>query len=104
MYENILQVERFPTAVYESNGVSVVKQGNDMVTARVNGELSFHGFTQPLSLAAQITNMGTMLRISGEFLLLQSDYGIKAMSFAGGTLRLRDEVKFNFSLVARKQD
>jgi hypothetical protein len=48
--------------------------------------------------------MGTMLRISGEFQLRQSDYGIKPFSFAGGALRLKDELKFKFELVARKQD
>jgi hypothetical protein len=48
--------------------------------------------------------MGTMLRISGEFPLRQSDYGIEPFSFAGGALRLKDELKFNFELVARKQE
>jgi hypothetical protein len=44
------------------------------------------------------------LRISGEFSLRQSDYGIKPVSFAGGALRLKDEVRFNFELVARRQE
>jgi hypothetical protein len=48
--------------------------------------------------------MGAMLRISGEFSLRQSDYGIKPVSFAGGALRLKDELKFNFELVARGQE
>jgi hypothetical protein len=44
------------------------------------------------------------MRVSGEFTLRQSDYGIKPVSFAGGALRLKDELKFSFELVARKQD
>ena len=66
--------------------------------------LSFHGVTQTQSLDARVTHMGTMLRISGEFSLRQSDYGIKPVSFAGGALRLKDELKFNFELVARKDE
>jgi hypothetical protein len=45
-----------------------------------------------------------MLRVSGEFSLRQSDYGIKPVSFAGGALRLKDELKFKFELVGRKQE
>jgi hypothetical protein len=41
-----------------------------------------------------------MLRISGEFPLRQSDYGIKPVSFAGGALRLKDELKLSFELMA----
>ena len=48
--------------------------------------------------------MGSMLRISGEFAMRQSDFGIKPVSFAGGALRLKDEVKFKFELVARRPE
>ncbi|GAC1673837.1 MAG: hypothetical protein PVS2B2_07480 [Candidatus Acidiferrum sp.] len=104
MYEDVLDVKRFPNVLYESKGITVQKLSNDLVQARVNGELSFHGVTQNHSFDARVTCMGTMLRISGEFLLRQSDYAIKPVSFAGGALRLKDEVKFNFELVARSQE
>ena len=42
--------------------------------------------------------------LSGDFSLRQSDYGIKPVSFAGGALRLKDELKFAFELVARMQE
>jgi hypothetical protein len=48
--------------------------------------------------------MDSMLRISGDFTLRQSDYGIKPVSFAAGALRLKDELKFNFEMVARHQE
>jgi hypothetical protein len=56
------------------------------------------------SLHVRVTILGTMLRISGEFSLRRSDYEIKPFSFAGGVLRLKDELKFNFELVARRQE
>lgn len=104
MYEKVLEVERFPTAVYASKGVTVQKLSADLLRAGVTGELTFHGVTQPHSFDARVTAMGTMLRISGEFSLRQSDYEIKPFSFAGGALRLKDELKFNFELVARRQE
>src|SRR5580658_2544123 len=77
MYQDVLQPERFPTAVYESKQISVQKLNNDLLVAHVTGDLSFHGVTQSHSLDARVTSLGTTLRISGEFPLRQSDYGIK---------------------------
>ena len=104
MYDEVLEVKRFPAAVYESKEITVRKLSNDLLHARVVGELSFHGVTKTHSFDARVTDMGTMLRTSGEFSLRQSDYGIKPVSFAGGALRLKDEVRFNFELVARRQE
>jgi polyisoprenoid-binding protein YceI len=104
MYEKVLEVNRFPAAVFESKEISAQKLSNDLLRVHVQGELSFHGSTQAHSFDARVTSMGTMLRISGEFPLRQSDYGIEPFSFAGGALRLKDELKFNFELVARKQE
>src|SRR4029077_3016908 len=104
MNETVLDVEHFPTVEYKSKAITVEKQANDLLRAHAAGELSFHGVTQPLSLDARIMNLGPILRMSGQFSLRQSDYGIKPVSFAGGTLRLKDELKFNFDLVARIQE
>lgn len=101
MYEQVLESNRFPNAVYESKQIIVQKLGNDLLSARVTGELSFHGVTQTQSFDARVTPLGAMLRISGDFSVRQSDYGIKPVSFAAGALRLKDELKFNFELVAR---
>ena len=59
--------------------------------------------TQYQPVQASVTVLGTMLRISGDFVLRQSDYGIKPISFAAGALRLKDELKFTFDLVARQE-
>jgi polyisoprenoid-binding protein YceI len=104
MYGEVLDVQRFPTASYESKQITVQKVSDDLVVAHVSGELSFHGATQTLPMDARVTRLGNMLRISGEFPLRQSDYGIKPVSFAAGALRLKDELKFSFELVARMQE
>jgi polyisoprenoid-binding protein YceI len=104
MYQEVLDISRFPTAVYESREIKVQKLSNELLLARVNGELSFHGVTHNHSFEARVMDMGTMLRISGEFSLRQSEYGIKPVSFAGGALRLKDEIKFKFELAGRVQD
>ncbi len=104
MYDQVLEPNRFPTAVYESNQITVQKDSADQWRVHVTGELSFHGVTQGLSLDARVAYMGTMMRIAGQFPLRQSDCGIKPVSFAGGALKLKDELKFNFEMVARQQE
>ena len=45
------------------------------------------------------------LRANGEFTIRQTDYRIKLVSVAGGALKLKDELKFTFDIVAnRKQE
>jgi polyisoprenoid-binding protein YceI len=104
MNEKVLEVSRFPTAEFGSKQIAVDKLSDSLLHTRVTGELSFHGVTRTHSLEARATNMGSMLRISGDFSLRQSDYGIKPTSFAAGALRLKDELKFNFEMLARKQE
>ncbi|MFZ0594562.1 MAG: hypothetical protein WAM39_29165 [Bryobacteraceae bacterium] len=41
------------------------------------------------------------LKAYGDFSLLQTDYGIRLVSFAGGALKVKDELKFTFDLLAR---
>jgi polyisoprenoid-binding protein YceI len=102
MYGKVLEADRFPSATFASGTITVDKLSSDLLRAHVTGELSFHGFTQNHSFDARVTNMGSILRISGDFSLRQSNYGIEPFSFAGGALRLQDELKFNFEIVARK--
>ena len=102
MNEQVLEPDRYPAATFESKQVTIQNLGGDLLSAHVVGDLAFHGVTQSLPLDAGITNMGTMMRISGDFTLRQSDYGIKPFSFAGGALKLKDELKFHFELVAKR--
>jgi polyisoprenoid-binding protein YceI len=104
MYGEVLEVGRYPEAVYESKQIRVQKLGADLLLAQVSGDLSFHGVTQTHSFDARITLLTGMMRISGEFSLRQSVYRIKPVSFAAGALRLKDDLKFNFELVARSQE
>jgi polyisoprenoid-binding protein YceI len=104
MFDEVLEVAKFPEALFESNQVNVRKASEELLQVTTTGNLTFHGVTQSHSFDARVQDMGTMLRISAEFLLKQSDYGIKPVSFAGGALRLKDEVKFRMEMVARQQE
>jgi polyisoprenoid-binding protein YceI len=75
-----------------------------LFSASINGDLTMHGVTRKQPIAARGAMFGSMLRASGDFTLDQTDYNIKLVSVAGGALKLKDELKFSFEIVARKQE
>jgi polyisoprenoid-binding protein YceI len=68
------------------------------------GELTLHGVTRSHSFVSQVAIGTDSFRAYGEFTILQTDYGIKVASIAGGTLKLQDELKCTFYTVARRSE
>jgi len=104
MYEDVLETRRFPEVTFNSFTIGVEKQKDSLYRVNVEGQLSLHGITSSQSFIAQVAFGVDSFRAHGEFSLLQTDYGIHVASIAGGTLKLQDELKFRFYVVARKQD
>jgi polyisoprenoid-binding protein YceI len=104
MKEKVLEISQFSTITFESIDASANQLGENRYQVTINGNLALHGSTRSLPLTAQVTVAGDTLRASGAFSILQSDYGITLVSAAGGTLKAKDELKFSFDIVARKQE
>lgn len=98
MHEKVLESARYPEIVYQSEAEGVADHA-----VALSGKLSLHGVTNDLRVIAQLSMTGDLLRASGECALLQSDYGIKRVNVAGGALKVKDELKFAFDIVARKE-
>ncbi len=103
MREDVLDVARYPEIMYASASVSTRETVRGIYDVGINGDLSLHGTTRQCPINAQVTIDGDILRARGEFALRQSDYNIKPISIAGGTLKVRDELKFSFDIKANKQ-
>ena len=101
MNEQVLEIAKYPEIVYEASVVNVTRLEGSLYSAALNGPLHFHGVTRNQSLTARVAEFGEMLRVSGDFTLKQSDYQIKPVIVGGGALKLKDELKFSFELVAR---
>jgi polyisoprenoid-binding protein YceI len=103
MNQEVLETTRFPEVIFESSEVRAERQKDDLYRLNVHGKLALHGVTGDHSFVAQVALGVDSARGYGEFKVLQTDYGIRVASVAGGTLRLQDELKFSFYVVARKQ-
>ena len=104
MKQQVLQSAQFPDITFDATVASANQLGEGRFHVSLNGMLSLRGATGRAPVTAQVTLLGDMLRASGEFSLLQTDYGIPLVSVAGGALKLKDELKFTFDIVARKQE
>jgi polyisoprenoid-binding protein YceI len=104
MNQDVLETAKFPEILYEASSISVTKLGDALFSALLNGSLTFHGVNRSEPITTRVTWMGSMLRASGEFSLNQSNYDVKPVSVAGGALKLKDELKFSFEIVARRQE
>ena len=104
MREDALEVSKYPEIVFESTSVAASRVREGLYRARVIGNLTLHGVTQPnLWIQAEVTFKDEALRAQGEFALRQTDYKIKPVTAVGGMLKVKNELKFKFDIVAEKQ-
>jgi polyisoprenoid-binding protein YceI len=101
--DEVLETDSFPEIAYECSRVSA-SRGGDRFWAALTGALTLHGVTIGLPISAFVSMKDNTLRASGEFTLRQSDYGIATVTAAAGTIRVKDEVKCSYDIVARRQE
>lgn len=104
MLNQVLEAAEFPLIRYQSTEISATKVMEGFYRLNVLGKLSLHGVDRAHGFTAQVAFVGDSLRASGDFALLQTDYNIKLYAIAAGALRLKDELKFTFDIVARKSE
>ena len=102
MHNEVLESAKHQKITFKSVSVSDLKQtGNDNYSLVVNGDLTLHGVTKRIAVPVAATITPQQLRANGKYTLKQSDYGISPYSAAGGTIKVKDEVVVNFSIVAK---
>jgi hypothetical protein len=89
----VLDTAAHPEITFKSTAVEAAGESKWMVT----GELSIHGQTKPVKFAVERRDG----RYKGLVTLKQRDFGIQPISIAGGTVKVKDEVKVEFDIVAK---
>jgi polyisoprenoid-binding protein YceI len=100
MREKVLETAKYPEIVFKSTEVTASKMDNGEYEVTIRGDLALHGVTRSVRIEAQMTLNGPTLRAQGEFSLGQKDYGIKPFSVAAGTVKVKNELKLSFDIVA----
>ncbi len=101
MREQVLETARYPEIVFESTSITASRLSGGRYRVRIIGDLTLHGVTgRNLWIQAEVKPTEEGLRAQGEFTLKQTDYQIKPVSVAGGTLKVKNELKFSFDIKA----
>ncbi len=102
MRADVLETDKFPEISFTSNNIAMSRLGEGRYRARIIGDLTLHGVTQKnLWISAEVSVSADSLRVKGEVPIKQTDFKIKLVSVAGGTLKVKNEVKCSFEVVAQ---
>lgn len=91
--DQLLDAKKFPTISFRSTAFKQLTPA----TAEVKGELSLHGTVRPVTVTVKKVGEAYV----GSTRLKPSDYGMKPVSVAGGTIKVKDEVKVEFSIATK---
>ena len=96
---SLLDADRYPEIVLQSEAMQRGPEGLE-AQVRVIVRDRATAVIVPLKYVIQ----GNLLDVEGELPLKQTDLGLAPFSLFGGALRVEDEIKVRFSIVARAAD
>jgi polyisoprenoid-binding protein YceI len=90
----VLDADRFQEIRFQSTGVE--RKGPDHWI--VHGNLALHGRDHPIAFEVTLKDA----RYRGSAILKQTDFGITPVTVAGGTVKVKDEVRIEFDIALMK--
>ena len=98
----VLHPDQYPDITFQSTNVTAKGLGAGRYEVKINGNLTLHGVTHPITIPATVTLNGSTLRAVGEFSIDRDDYKVKATSAFHGMVRVDDDIKFEFDILGRR--
>ena len=102
MRNDVLDSGNHPEVTFKSTAITATRVEEGKYQARITGDLTLRGTTRAITIPAFVTFKAASLEAEGQFTLRQTAYGIKPVSVAGGTIKVKDELKFSFNIVANR--
>jgi polyisoprenoid-binding protein YceI len=88
----VLDVAKYPQIAFHSTKIEAADPDHWTVT----GDLTLHGQTRPVTFQVLKTDASTF---SGSATVRQTDFGISPIKIAGGAVRVKNDVKVEFTIV-----
>ena len=99
--DRVLDAQRYPTIAFTSRRIVVVTQAVDRLALRVEGDLTLHGVTRPITVPVEVRLTGDQLAATANATVRQTDFGIRPVTAGAGTVKVKDELEVAFRIVAR---
>jgi polyisoprenoid-binding protein YceI len=101
LHNIVLESEKFPTVKFASISVTDVQGSDEGRTFTLNGDLTIREVTRRVAVPVSVTIKDQELRATGEGRIKQSEFGIKPYTGGLGAIKIADEVKINFVILAK---
>jgi len=96
---DVLDVGRFPTAVFDVHSVVEIPQrGNQPRQYQVTGDFTLHGVKRQVQFPAQVEVVEQFLHVRGAFAIRQTDYQITPYTAALGAVGVADALTIHGDL------
>ncbi len=100
LHGEVLQSDRFPNIKFRSVLVTNLQKSGNNRSFTLNGDLTLRGVTRRVAFPVKVTLQGNQLRATGEESIKQSDFNITPYSGGLGTIKIGDQLKVSFTIVA----
>src|SRR5262245_13373459 len=99
--DRVLDAQRYPTIAFTSRRIVIVTQAVDRLMLRVEGDLTLHGVTRPITVPVEVRLTADQLTATANATVRQTDFGIRPVTAGAGTVKVKDELAIAFRIVAR---
>jgi polyisoprenoid-binding protein YceI len=100
MRREVLDTTAYPEIRFEAVEVAASRTAPNQYRLRISGPLSLHGTVHRETVEADLLVCDDGVRLKGEFPLRLSDYRIRPVTALGGAIRLQDQLRLSFDIVA----
>jgi polyisoprenoid-binding protein YceI len=99
----VLDAVRFPKIEFKSKKVTGQATSGGGYDLSLVGALSLHGATQEITVPVKVTLEGGTLTAVGQATLRHDQFGMKPVTAGGGSVKVENEIKIEFKIVAEKK-
>jgi polyisoprenoid-binding protein YceI len=97
----VLDARRFPRITVTSRRVVATPIAPHVFRVQLTCDVALHGVVRPVSVPARVEVVGDRVVARGTMTIRQTDFGIRPVSVVGGTIKVKNEVTSEFTLVGR---
>lgn len=98
----VLDVTRFPEIRFQSKKVAAREASPGVYELSLAGALSLRGVTREIAVPVRVALDGRTLTATGNTTLRHDWFGMKPVSAGGGTVKVANEIRLDFRIVAER--
>lgn len=97
----VLDSDRYPRITVASRHVTATPVRPGVFDVQLRGDLALHGVVRPILLPLRVEIAADRLVARGATTIRQTDFGISPVKVAAGTIKAKNELTIQFTLVGR---